>query len=163
MSRNTLRILTQAFLVANSFFWLPWGFICLVWPQAWSGEVIPNMNVFDLSGAVARTEVRAMYGGLQMAIGVFALVGAFRARHRDSVLLFFVLALTGLAVCRLGGMIAEGESTWLSFNTAIAPGQYNQVGLAMYEFPNCVLAWILLLLHLREAANESQRITVRGA
>jgi AcrR family transcriptional regulator len=106
----------------------------------------------------SKDEVRAMYGGLQMAIGVFALVGAFRARHRDSVLLFFVLALTGLAACRLGGMIAEGESTWLSFSTDIAPGQYNQVGLAMYELPNSVLAWILFLLHRREVANESHAI-----
>jgi hypothetical protein len=64
MNPKTLRFLTQAFLVGNLFFWLPWGFICLIWPQAWSGEVIPNMNVFDLSGAVARTEVRAMYGGV---------------------------------------------------------------------------------------------------
>jgi hypothetical protein len=51
--------LTQVFLVANSLFWLPWGFICLVRPEAWSGEVIDGMEVFDLSGAVARTEVRA--------------------------------------------------------------------------------------------------------
>jgi hypothetical protein len=39
-------------------------------------------------------------------------------------------------------------------STVIAPGQYNQVGLAMYELPNCVLAWILLLLHRRAAAND---------
>ena len=78
------------------------------------------------------------------------------------MLVFFVLALTGLAACRLGGVIAEGESTWLSFTTDIAPGQYNQVGLAMYELPNCVLAWILLLLHRREAANDSRaNVTAR--
>jgi hypothetical protein len=55
------------FLVANSLFWLPWGFINLVWPKSWAGEVITGMDVYDLSSAVARTEVRAMYGGLQMA------------------------------------------------------------------------------------------------
>lgn len=84
-----------------------------------------------------------------MAIGIFALLGAFRARHRDSVLVFFVLALTGLSLCRLGGMIAEGARTYLSFTTTIAPGRYNQVGLAMYELPNMILAWVLLLLRNR--------------
>jgi hypothetical protein len=103
------------------------------------------MEVFDLTGAVARTEVRAMYGGLQMAIGIFALVGASRSKHRESAILFFLLALTCLALCRLAGMIVEGDETYLSFTTVIAPGQYNQVGLAMYELPNCILAWALFL------------------
>jgi hypothetical protein len=143
------RVLTQVFLAANSLFWLPWGLINLIWPESWAGEVIPNMDVYDLSSAVARTEVRAMYGGLQMAIGVFALIGAFHSRHRDSAFLFFVLALTGLALCRLAGMVVEGERTYLSFGTTIAPGQYNQVGLAMYELPNMVFAWVLFLLRPR--------------
>jgi hypothetical protein len=146
-------LVTRGFLAANSLFWLPWGLINLIWPESWSGEVIPNLNVYDLSSAVARTEVRAMYGGLQMAIGIFALLGAFRPRYRDSALVFFTLALTGLALCRLGGMIVERESTYLSFSTAIAPGQYNQVGLAMYELPNMIFAWILFLLRPRPAAD----------
>jgi hypothetical protein len=146
------RRLTQLFLGFNSLFWLPWGFVNLVWPKSWSGDVIPGMNVYDLSSAVARTEVRAMYGGLQMAIGVFALIGVFRPRYRDAVLLFFVLALSGLALCRLGGMIAEGDSSYLTFSlSGISPGQYNQVGLAMYELPNLIIAWTLLLLRPRAA------------
>jgi hypothetical protein len=50
-------------------------------------------------------------------------------------------------------MIVEGEDTYLSFGTTIAPGRYNQVGLAMYELPNMILAWILLLFrpHLEAA------------
>jgi hypothetical protein len=146
------RLLTQVFLAANSLFWLPWGLINLIWPESWAGEVIPNMDVYDLSSAVARTEVRAMYGGLQMAIGTFALLGAFRPKYRDSALVFFVLGLTGLALCRLGGMIVEGERTYLSFGTTIAPGQYNQVGLAMYELPNMIFAWALFLVRPRRAA-----------
>jgi len=47
-------------------------------------------------------------------------------------------------------MVAEGESTYLSFSTKIEPGRYNQVGLAMYELPNIFLAWLLLLLRPRE-------------
>jgi hypothetical protein len=156
------RILTQAFLVTNSLFWLPWGLINLIWPASWSGEVIPNMDVYDLSSAVARTEVRAMYGGLQMAIGTFALLGAFRPKYRDAALVLFVLALTGLALCRLGGMIVEGESTYLSFTTTIAPGQYNQVGLAMYELPSMFVAWILLVLRPRRPAGAAEIDALRA-
>ena len=117
--------------------------------KSWSGEVIPGMDVYDLSSPVARTEVRAMYGGLQMAIGTAALVGATRDKHRDSALGFFVLALSGLSLCRLGGMVAEGETSYLSFSTKITPGKYNQVGLAMYELPNMIIACILFVVRPR--------------
>ena len=153
--------LTQTFLVANSLFWLPWGLLNLIKPQSWSGEVIPGMDVYDLSRPVARTEVRAMYGGLQMAIGTAALVGAMREKHRDSALGFFVLAFSGLSLCRLGGMVAEGDDSYLSFSTKIAPGKYNQVGLAMYELPNMIFAWILLLLRPRSKSRLEHPI--RGA
>ena len=103
MSPRWHRVLTQAFLFVNSLFWLPWGLINLIRPESWSGEVIPDLDVYDLSSAVARTEVRAMYGGLQMAIGIFALLGAFRPKYRDAALVFFVLALTGLARAALAG------------------------------------------------------------
>ena len=146
MNPNRHRRLTQGFLAANSLFWLPWGLINLIKPQSWSGEVIPGMDVYDLSSPVARTEVRAMYGGLQMAIGTAALVGATREKHRDSALGFFALALSALSLCRLGGMVAEGETSYLSFSTKIVPGKYNQVGLAMYELPNMIFALILWLV-----------------
>jgi hypothetical protein len=150
------RIAVQVFLGFNSLFWLPWGFICLLFPKAWAGDVIPGLDVYDLSGAIARTEVRAMYGGLQMAIGVFALIGVVRPKHRDTVLLFFVLALSGLALCRLGGMIAEGDSSYLSFAVdGISPGKYNQAGLAMYELPNLVAAWALVLLRPKPARGDA--------
>ena len=167
MNPRWYRVLTQVFLAANSLFWLPWGLINFIWPESWAGEVIPNMNVYDLSSAVARTEVRAMYRGLQMAVGIFALLGAWRPKYRDSAFVFFVIALTGLALCRLAGLMVEGERTYLSFSTAIAPGQYNQVGLAMYELPNMIVAWALFLLRPRrepEAADvdalraENQRL-----
>ena len=155
MNQKWHRVLTQVFLVANSLFWLPWGLVNLIWPRSWSGEIIPGLDVYTLSSAVARTEVHAMYGGLQMAIGIFALIGAISSKHRESVLLFFVLALSGLAMCRLGGLIAEHSSSYLVFNVGkIPPGKYNQVGLAMYELPNMIFAWVLFLLRPRRRASD---------
>jgi hypothetical protein len=159
MNQKWHRVLTQVFLAANSLFWLPWGLANLIWPKSWSGEIIPGLNVYALSNAVARTEVRAMYGGLQTAIGIFALIGVFSAKHRDSVLLFFVLALSGLATCRLGGLIAEHSSYYLVFNVGkIPPGKYNQVGLAMYELPNMIFAWVLFLLRPRHRLSDATEV-----
>jgi hypothetical protein len=94
-----------------------------------------------------------------MAIGIFALIGAFSPKHRDSVLLFFVLALSGLATCRLRGLIAEHCSSYLVFNLGkIQPGKYNQVGLAMYELPNMVHAWVLFLLRPKRKALDATDI-----
>ena len=135
MNPSWHRRLTKLFLVSNSLFWLPWGLLNLIKPQSWSGEVIPEMDVYDLSSPVARTEVRAMYGGLQIAIGTAALVGATQEKHRDSALGFFVLALSGLSLCRLGGMVAEGDDSYLSFNTKIAPGKSTRSGWPCMSCP----------------------------
>lgn len=151
MSHRLYTRLVQIFLIFNSLFWLPWGLVCLLKPEVWSGQLIKGMDVFDLSSAVARTEVRAMYGGLQMAIGVFALVGAFVPRHRRSVLLFFVLGLFGLASCRFAGMVIEGDRSYLLFAIKSIPSnKYNQVSLAMYELPNLILGVALLMLRPRK-------------
>ena len=44
-----------------------------------------------------------------------------------------------------GGLTGRSTS-YLSFSTKIAPGKYNQVGLAMYELPNMIFALILWLV-----------------
>jgi hypothetical protein len=85
---------------------------------------------------------------------VFALLGAFRARHRYSVLVFFLLALTGLALCRLAGMVVEDESSYLSFGIGMNPGTYNQMGLATYELPNMIFVWALWLFRPRGELDE---------
>ena len=134
------------FLAFNALIWIPWGAICLLKPEAWSGQVIPGMEVFDLSDAVARTEVRAMYGGLQMAIGMLALIAVFKPQHRDTTLLFYVLALSGLALSRLAGLVIEGSADIFVFSmNGVTKETYNQIGLAMYEFPSFIVAWVLLL------------------
>jgi hypothetical protein len=133
------------FFSLNSLVWIPWGIICLFTPEAWSGQVIPGMTVFDLSHAVARTEVRAMYGGLQIAIGLLALIAIFKPRHRETALLFYVMALSGLALSRVYGLVMEGSTEIIRFGFTVTADNYNQVGLGMYEFPNFLFAWALFL------------------
>lgn len=133
------------FFFMNFFFWGLWGGICLVIPEAWSGQVIPGMNVYDLSSAVARTEVRAMYGGFQIAVGLLALIAMIKPSHRETALLFYVIALTALVISRIAGLVVEGSETIFVFSTNLNSENYNQVGLAMYELPYCLFAWVLYL------------------
>lgn len=133
------------FFALNALVWIAWGMICLFIPQAWSGEVIPGMAVFDLSEGVTRTEVRAMYGGLQIAIGLLAFIAIFERGHRETALLFFALALTGLALSRIYGLIQEDSRALIEFGITVTSENYNQLGLGMYELPHCLFAWILFL------------------
>jgi hypothetical protein len=146
MSTKIYNRLLVLFFALNGLVWLPWGIICLFAPQAWSGQVIPGMEVFDLASATARTEVRAMYGGLQMAIGLLALIAILKPRHRDTALLFYVLALGGLALSRLYGLVLEHSEHILLFSLTVTKETYNPIGLAMYELPNFIFAAILLVI-----------------
>jgi len=152
------RVLTRVFLAANPLFWLPGGA-----HQPDLAEVVGRRRDSQ-HGRLRPIERRCSHRGARhvrrVADGnwIFALLEAFRPRHRDSPLLFFLLALTGLAACRLAGMIVEGESTYLSFGTTIAPGKYNQVGLAMYELPNMILAWALFLLRPRHEPDAARQL-----
>jgi len=140
------------FFVLNGLLWFIWGIICLFTPEAWSGAVIPGMEVFDLGEAVARTEVRAMYGGLQIAIGLLGLIAVFKPAHRATALLFFVLALSGLALSRLYGIMIEDSSELIRFSIDVSADNYNQVGLGMYEGPNFLFAWVLFLTRPKDPA-----------
>jgi hypothetical protein len=145
MNTKTYNILLVTYLGYSALLWVVWGGICLVTPEAWSGQVIPGMEVFNLDHATARTEVRAMYGGLQIAIGLLALIAIIKPHHRDTTLLFYVMALTGLALSRAYGIYVEGGEHILVFSLNVTRETYNQIGLACYEFPAAVFAWMLFV------------------
>lgn len=61
------------------------------------------------AGTPARTELRAMYGGLQLAFGVCLLFAAQGdARTRQLACALVACCFTGLATARVAGMIVEG-------------------------------------------------------
>lgn len=138
------KILITFFAITASV-WIPWGIYCLLVPEAWSGAVIPGMEVFTLDTATARTEVRAMYGGLQIAIGLISLIAVFKKEHRATVLLFLTLALSGLALCRMYGIIIDGNEPVFQFSLTVTPESYNSIGFSLYEFPSMLMAWFLFL------------------
>ncbi len=133
------------FFALNALIWTPWGFYCLVLPEVMSGQGVPGMDVFDLSHFVARVEVRAMYGGLQIALGLLALAAWLKKEHRPTALLFFMFALTGLALSRFYGLVVDGNGQIFVFSTTLTPETYNQVAFNLYEFPFMLYAWCLFI------------------
>lgn len=63
-----------------------------------------------LDSAVSVIEIRAMYGGLEIGLGVFFFVAAFRERWVRAGLGAQILTMGGLAAGRGIGMLAAGQA-----------------------------------------------------
>ena len=92
--------------------WFPYGIYCFIAPGA----------LAESAGVAATTptgivELKAMYGGLQAALGLLALAGALRDDWRRHALAGLLFACAGLGSARLLAAIGAGE---LSLYTAFA-------------------------------------------
>ena len=96
-------MVARIFLVLSAILWLPYGLYCLLQPH----------SLAEAAGVVATTptgttELRAMYGGLQAAIGVLALVGAIRGSVTRTALVAVGTLTLGLGSARLLGVLIDG-------------------------------------------------------
>lgn len=65
---------------------------------------------FELMNDDARSEMIAMYGGVQIAIGGFCLLAIFKAEHQHSALCLLMFVFGGLASGRAFGLL-QGAAT----------------------------------------------------
>jgi len=84
------------FLALSALVWLPYGLWCFARP-----EILAEFAGVAGTTGTAVAELRAMYGGLQMAIGVLALVGLARPALRRGLVMTFGVLTGGLGVARL--------------------------------------------------------------
>jgi hypothetical protein len=68
-----------------------------------------------VSGVVAPTEIRAFYGGLEIALGLFLLIGSFKRDWRRPALWLVLFSNAGIGLTRLLALLMGGE--WHSFFT----------------------------------------------
>jgi hypothetical protein len=93
----------RIFLALSVVIWLPYGLYCLLSPG----------SLAETAGVVATTptgtpELRAMYGGLQTAIGLLALAGFLRGSLTRTALVSIGLLTAGLGAARLLGVVLDG-------------------------------------------------------
>ena len=99
-SNTTVRVV----LFANALVWLPYGLLCLLRPSTLS-----DVAALGLASPTALVEVQAMYGGLEVAIGVLALWGALRPRSAETALWCLLVLYAGLVGGRAFGLVTSGD------------------------------------------------------
>lgn len=74
---------------------------------------------YQLLGADARIEVAAMYGGLQLGLGIFFLVGVLSKSYEKPALLSVVLLLGGLGLSRGVSLLLASDSVTIYTHGAL--------------------------------------------
>ncbi len=118
---------TRIFLGLSALLWLPYGLYCFFAPAS----LAEAAGVVG-STATGTTELRAMYGGLQTALGLLLGLAAMRASLVRPALLAVAFATGGLGIARLFGLLLDGG---LSSYTAMGLG---------FEFTSAAIAVALL-------------------
>jgi hypothetical protein len=118
----------KIFLGLNALVFIGYGLYCLALPSA-----VADQTGMQLSTGVATVEVRAMYGGLQTAIGLLALAGILRPAMQSAALIALAFLFFGLASGRMVGIAIDPD-----------PGAYN-FGAVAFEAVFAAIAAGLLV------------------
>jgi hypothetical protein len=117
----------RIFLGASALLWLPYGIYCFLDP----GFLTEAAGVTTVS-TTGSIELRAMYGGLQIAIGALAAAALFRPTLARPALVAIAFLTAGLFSARLLGALLAPEFS-----------SYTLMGLS-FEIVSCGLAtWLL--------------------
>ena len=117
----------RIFLALSALLWLPYGLYCLFVP----GSLASAAGVVATT-PTGTTELRAMYGGLQVAIGLLALAGAVRGSVTRTALVAVGTLTAGLGSARLFGLLVDGGFT-----------AYTGMGLGFEWTSALVSRWLL--------------------
>jgi hypothetical protein len=118
---------TRIFLGFLAALFIGYGLACLASPA-----ILADATGMQLPTGTATVEVRAMYGGLQTAVGLLALLALLREPLRSPVLMCLGVILFGLASGRLVGIAVD-----------VDPGSYNY-GAFAFESLSAAAAFALL-------------------
>jgi hypothetical protein len=105
---------TRIFLALSTLLWLPYGLYCLLRPASLAAAA-----GVAFQSATGSTELRAMYGGLEAALGVLAALALRRSSLVRPALVAIGFLTAGLAAGRLVGVALDGG---FSSYTAMALG-----------------------------------------
>lgn len=116
---------SRIFLGLSALLWLPYGLFCFVQP----GYLAEAAGV-TIGSTTASIELRAMYGGLQVAIGLLALLAVFRPPLVRPALLMLAFLTAGLGSARLLGSALDAEvSAYTGFALCI---EFASAGAAIW-------------------------------
>jgi hypothetical protein len=89
------------------------GVLALINPQG-----IADVVGFQLTSALAATEIRAFYGGLELALGFLLCAGGLYAQWQKPALMLQFACFLGIGVVRGISVLVSGGNTFLIAATA---------------------------------------------
>lgn len=119
----------NAYLTFSVFVWVPYGLFCWFNPH-FLGQ--PDIAGLVATTPTAVTEVRAMYGGLQVAIGLIAAAGILRADFKGSALLVLGSLTLSLFSARIFGVATDGGMSGYTIGALIFELFSATAGLGLY-------------------------------
>ena len=117
----------RIFLGLSVLVWLPYGVWCFLDPAQLAGSA--GVGFHSPTGS---TELRAMYGGLQAALGALALGGVLRVSLERPALIALFFVTAGLASARISGVFLDGS---------LSP--YTIAGLGFEITTAAIAGWLL--------------------
>lgn len=93
----------RIFLILSAVVWLPYGIYSFFNPS-----YLATVGGVAFLSPTGSTELRAMYGGLQAALGALSLAGALRESLTRPALLTLAFLCSGLGSTRLLGLLLDG-------------------------------------------------------
>ena len=119
--------LTRIWLVASGAFLALYGLYCLYDPRS-----VAHLAGMSVRSGPAVTELRAMYGGLEIGLGGFFIYCGFRDTRVPLGLMGMVICFGALGLTRTFGLLIDGMI-----------GGYN-ISAALYELMTAIIATALL-------------------
>jgi len=117
-------MLLRLFLALTGLGWLLYGLYCFARPSSLS--LIAGVSGSAPSGV---TELRAMYGGLQAAVGLFVFSSCWKPNLQRSALHTLIVLYLGLGFSRLAAALLHGDIS--AYTLAVIPIELVSATLAI--------------------------------
>jgi hypothetical protein len=96
----------RIFLGASALLWIPYGIYCFFRPEA-----LAEAAGVSFGTPTGSTEIRATYGGLTLALGALAALGALSPSWTRHALVTLGVACAGFGLARVAGVVIDGGPT----------------------------------------------------
>ena len=130
--------LIRLFLLINGLIWVTYAISVAIKPEIFAQLVGLSLD------SVMQVEVVAMYGGLQLALGIFSLLAVLMTSLVYPNLILWSLILPLLSGFRFVALWAAGDLFTLNFGEW-GPGGYNEGALWFFELPFALISITLLI------------------